>query len=249
MIPVVVWGAGGRMGKRLISLIHQASDLKLTGAVEAEGHPGIFQDAGHYHGLPEAGVKLTMAFAPVAASAQGMVLDFSLSGGLEKAAEWAQKYGWVLASGTTALNDRDRLALTVAAETIPVMYAPNFSIGTQLLLHFVARAAASLPDSFDATIHETHHTAKIDRPSGTALAFEQRLKNSQIERRTEVTSHRAGLVFGEHTIRFISPMEEITLSHRALDRDVFAAGAISAGRWLLKKQPGLYAFTDMLELQ
>ncbi len=139
--------------------------------------------------------------------------------------------------------------LTIAAETIPVMYAPNFSIGTELLMHFVAKAATSLPDNFDATIHETHHNAKLDRPSGTALAFEQKLKNGHGSRRQiEITSHRAALVFGEHTIRFISPLEEIILSHRALDRDVFAAGAISGGRWLLKKRPGLYAFTDMLEL-
>ncbi|MBN1880422.1 4-hydroxy-tetrahydrodipicolinate reductase [bacterium] len=248
MIPVVVWGAGGRMGKRLIRLVLQASDLRLIGAIEAEGHPGIFQDAGYYHGLPEVGVNLTMSCSPEPSSEQGMVLDFSLPGGLETAAAWAQKYGWALASGTTALNDRDRLSLTVAAETVPVMYAPNFSIGTQLLLHFVAKAAVSLPESFDATIHETHHRAKMDRPSGTALAFEQRLKNSQTDRQIEISSHRAAQVFGEHVIRFISPMEDITLAHRALDRDVFAAGAISAGRWLLNKQPGLYAFTDMLEL-
>lgn len=248
MIPVVIWGAGGRMGKRLINLVLREKDLELAGAVEAEGHQGIFQDAGFYHGLPETGVLLSMTCEPQPEQIRGMVLDFSLSGGLAKAAEWAQKYGWVLVSGTTSLNDRDRLALSAASEKIPAMYAPNYSMGTQLLLHLVSRAAAILPDTFDATIHETHHRAKTDRPSGTALAFEQRLKNSGVTRHVETTSHRAGLVFGEHTIRFISPMEDVVLSHRALDRDVFASGAVLAGRWLLKKPPGLYAFTDMLEL-
>lgn len=248
MIPVVVWGAGGRMGKRLINLVSQEKDMELVGAVENEGHQGIFQDAGFYHGLPETGVLLSMTCEPKPEPAKGIVLDFSLSGGLAKAAEWAQKYGWVLVSGTTSLNDRDRLALSLASEKIPAMYSPNYSLGTQLLFHLVSKAAAILPETFDATIHETHHRAKRDRPSGTALAFEQRLKNSGVARHFETTSHRAGLIFGEHSIRFVSPMEEIVLSHRALDRDVFAAGAIMAGKWLLKKPPGLYAFTDMLEL-
>ena len=77
MIPVVVWGAGGRMGKRLIKLVQQISDLQLAGAIEAEGHPGIFQDAGFYHGLPEAGINLTMTCNQTATPTQGMVLDFS----------------------------------------------------------------------------------------------------------------------------------------------------------------------------
>ena len=116
------------------------------------------------------------------------------------------------------------------------------------MLHIVSKTSAILPDNFDAVIHETHHKAKSDRPSGTALAFEQRIKNSGIERYQETTSHRAGMIYGEHVIRFVSPMEEITLTHRALDRDVFAFGAISAGRWLLNKSPGLYALTDMLDI-
>jgi 4-hydroxy-tetrahydrodipicolinate reductase len=248
MIPVVVWGAGGRMGKRLINLVLQQRDLELVGAVETEGHQGVFQDAGFFHGLPETGVNISMTCQPDDTKVNGIVIDFSLSGGLAAAAQWAQKHKWVLVSGTTALNDQDRLALSAAAEHIPAIYAPNFSIGIQALLHVVSQTSAILPDNFDATIHETHHKAKTDRPSGTAVAFEHRVKNSGVERYLETTSHRAGMIFGEHVIRFVSPMEEITLTHRALDRDVFAFGAISAGRWLLKKSPGLYALTDMLDI-
>ncbi|MCD4652360.1 4-hydroxy-tetrahydrodipicolinate reductase, partial [bacterium] len=114
--------------------------------------------------------------------------------------------------------------------------------------HLVSQAANALPTNFDAIIHETHHTAKKDRPSGTALSFEKKLKNNGPRRRIEIAGFRGGSIFGEHTIRLVSDLEDITFTHRALNRDVFASGALKAGTWLIKQSPGLYAFNDMLEL-
>ncbi|MBN1295985.1 4-hydroxy-tetrahydrodipicolinate reductase [bacterium] len=248
MIHVVIWGAGGRMGKRLIKQIQQAPDMTLAGAIEADGHPGVFQDAGHYHHLPQTGVLLTKECDAPPDVSPGIVLDFSLSGGVEKACDWATKNRWAVISGSTDLSDNGRIALKAASETVPVMYAPNFSIGITLLLKLVAQAAAALPESFDAMIIETHHSEKKDRPSGTARAFEQRLKDHGPKRRIETVGLRGGMIFGEHTIRLVSPMEDITITHRALDRDVFASGTLEATRWLVRRQPGLYSFSDMLEL-
>lgn len=247
MIHVVIWGAGGRMGKRLVKRVMQASDTVLAGAIEAGGHPGVYQDAGYYHQLPEAGIELTLDCRPPPDVTHGVVLDFSVAGGIEKAAAWAVKHQWALISGTTDLSDTGRLVLNNAAETVPVMYAPNFSIGITLLMKQIARAAELLPESFDATIIETHHTGKKDRPSGTALAFEKQLREHGSNRRVEIAGLRAGAVYGEHSIRFVSPMEEITFAHRALDRDVFASGTLEAARWLVQREPGLYSFSDMME--
>ncbi|HPQ40880.1 MAG TPA: 4-hydroxy-tetrahydrodipicolinate reductase [bacterium] len=249
MIHAVIWGAGGRMGKRLVKLVLQAPDMILSGAIEAGGHPGVYQDAGYYHQLPEAGINLTLDCEPPPDVSHGVVLDFSVSGGIEQAGAWAVKHRWALISGTTDLTDTGRLALNSAAEILPVMYAPNFSIGITLLMKQVARAAALLPENYDATIIETHHTGKKDRPSGTALAFEKQLREHGPDRRIEIAGLRAGAVFGEHSIRFISPMEELIFTHRALDRDVFASGTLEAARWLVRQKPGLYSFADMMESQ
>ena len=247
MINVLIWGAGGRMGGRLVRLIGQSRDFVVVGAVETDGHPGVFQDVGSYHQLGELGVQLNRYYEPEATLEKGVVLDFSLAGGLQLASEWAKKHGWALVSGTTAPTDSDRLALDAAALSVPAMYAPNYSIGIQLLLGFVRRAASALPDTFDSMITETHHAAKKDRPSGTALAFRDRITAGK-DRRLDMADLRGGNVTGEHSIRFISDLEDITLSHSAKNRDVFAAGALDAARWLIRQAPGLYALADMLEL-
>jgi 4-hydroxy-tetrahydrodipicolinate reductase len=246
MIPVVIWGAGGRMGKRLIRLVQQSNDLTVAGAIEAGGHPGVYQDSGLYHDLPETGVQLSLDFEPVVVE-RGVVLDFSLSGGLEKASQWALKYRWPLVSGTTALTDVDRIALDSATEEIPVMYAPNYSIGIQVMNALLDKAARALPEYFSAMISETHHAAKQDRPSGTARVFHDRLKEYGPGRSVDIASLRGGTIIGEHSIRFVSDLEELTISHRAFNRDVFAAGALDASRWIVKQKPGLYSFSDMLE--
>lgn len=246
MIPIIIWGAGGRMGNRLTRLIQNSPDMFLAGAIETDGHPGVHQDVGQYHQLPEIGINLSLKPGCLPEIDKGVVLDFSLSGGLEKAAIWALDNEWALISGTTALSDSDQLALSAASEVIPVMHAPNFSIGIQLLLKLVETAANVLPEHFDCNLHETHHTRKIDRPSGTALAFKKRIEKGHSQRHLDLAALRGGSVIGEHSIRFISELEEITFSHTAIDRDVFAAGALEAARWILNQRPGNYTLADML---
>jgi len=249
MINVLIWGAGGRMGKRLIKLLMHKSDMQVVAAIETKNHPGINKSITKFHGFPESLINLTIDYNPPDTDSRGLVIDFSLPGGPEKATLWAVKHGWALVSGTTAITNQDKQAMTSAAKSIPLMYASNYSVGIQLLMHLVSQAGAALPENFDSTICETHHCAKQDRPSGTALSFKEKLIKNNSRRNIDIASLRGGSIVGEHEIRFISEMEDIVFSHKALNRDVFADGAINAGRWLIEQDPGFYALADMLELK
>ncbi len=179
----------------------------------------------------------------------GVVLDLSLPGGTAEAIHWAEEHGWALVSGTTGLSPDEIDEIESASKSIPVLHAPNFSIGIQLLFDLVSRSARALPEEFHVSITEWHHHAKVDRPSGTAREFEHLItKNSPVARTMDSAALRISNITGEHCIRFRSNTEEIVFSHVALDRDVFAVGALQAVRWIFKQGPGSYAMTDVLDL-
>lgn len=167
---------------------------------------------------------------------------------------------WVL--GTTGLKEEDQKAIETAARKIPVLQAANFSPALTMLLDLARQLAAALPD-YDAEILETHHRQKLDAPSGTALAigravakgrnvnFDDVKRLDQNGKRPDeaigFASLRGGQVIGEHELRFFAADEEITLSHRALDRRVFARGAVQAALWLAdQKAAGLYSMSDVV---
>lgn len=168
---------------------------------------------------------------------------------------------WVL--GVTGLNMEDQKAVDEAAKKIPVLQAANFSPALTMLLDLASQLAAALPD-YDAEILETHHRQKLDAPSGTALAigravakgrkvnFEDVKRLDQNGKRPDgaigFASLRGGQVIGEHDLRFLTSDEEITLSHRALDRRVFARGAVKAAIWLADHKPsGHYTMSDVVK--
>lgn len=169
-----------------------------------------------------------------------------------------------LVVGTTGLGDNLEARLRAHADEGAVLVAANFSMGVNLLLALVRRAAAALPaDAWDAEIMEVHHRGKVDAPSGTALAIGAAIgegRASEVERRDgrsgrpgprpagEVGFHavRGGGVAGEHRALFLGSRERIEIAHAALDRDVFAEGAIAAARWLAGRTPGLYGMDDVL---
>ena len=144
-------------------------------------------------------------------------------------------------SGTTGLGDDARDALHLAATRVPVLWEPNMSLGVHVLTELVRRASTVLAE-WDAEIVETHHRAKVDAPSGTAL----RLAESTGRARVGMHALRGGDVVGDHAVHFLGGGERIELTHRATSRDVFAHGALRAARWIVGRPPGRYALRDVL---
>jgi 4-hydroxy-tetrahydrodipicolinate reductase len=196
-----------------------------------------------------------------------LLIDFTLPGGTGTAAAWCEQNGVPMVSGTTGLTDEDFEALEKASLKVPVLWAPNLSHGVALLTSLVRQAANVLGLQANITISDIHHEHKIDAPSGTALALaeavmegrsqplehllaDDRLKNGDESEEGELAflSVREGEVIGEHTVGFELPGEVVEVSHKALDRDVFAAGALKAGTWLVSQSPGYYTTSDWLHL-
>jgi 4-hydroxy-tetrahydrodipicolinate reductase len=148
--------------------------------------------------------------------------------------------------GTTGLEKEHWEALAEYGKRIPVLHSPNFSIG-MAALQAACTLVSSLLEEFSCSIVETHHIRKKDRPSGSALALQKAVEEGDSSRHPPIESLRIGEEFGEHTVSFVHTEEQITLSHKALSRVPFAAGALKAAKFLLRQQPGLYGMSDLLK--
>lgn len=251
-----IYGAGGRMGKLLADYLAHSGDHKLS---------SVFVRRELNFSLP-AETLVTNDLHTFLSSAD-VVLDFTSPSGTEALLEAALtgKIG-ALVIGTTGLNNHQQNLLKQVAETIPVLYATNMSLGVALLNKLVFTAAKALGD-FDCEILEIHHKLKKDAPSGTALTLASTVakareleldkvrvsgRNGNIGERTDgeigVMAQRGGDVVGEHTVGFYGEGEYIRLHHTATNRLTFAAGAIKAGSWLLGQQNGLYSIQDYFQL-
>ncbi len=196
-----------------------------------------------------------------------LLIDFTLPGGTRVAADWCARNGVALLSGTTGLHDEDRDALNNAALKVPVLWAPNLSHGVALMAALVRQAANALDVQANITITDIHHKHKVDAPSGTALALAEAVMEGRSERLEDMlepgrlenlaggddgelafSSVREGEVIGEHTVSFALADEVIEITHKALEREVFAKGALKAGEWLVKQKPGYYSTNDWLGL-
>jgi 4-hydroxy-tetrahydrodipicolinate reductase len=188
-------------------------------------------------------------------------VDFTLAEAVRETAAACRASGVALVCGVTGLDDRGHAALRAAAEDIPVLWAPNLSAGIAVLQRLTALAAAALAE-FDAGIHEVHHAAKLDAPSGTALALGRTLASARglgadaaaPDERLQspglgYSVQRLGDVVGEHTVTLAGPGERIELTHRATDRAIFARGALRGALWLANRSPGMYSFGDVLGLE
>lgn len=226
MITLAVFGANGRMGARIVELAR--SDKRFTVAARYD-------------------VDLTPENKPVFQ----VLIDFSSDAGAHRALELAVNQSAALIVGTTALTPETRRALESAAKKIPVLIAPNMSLGVAVLNHLLAEAARLLGSGYDIDLIESHHTQKKDAPSGTAV----RLLDTLAQARggaalpdDRVHCIRAGDIIGEHAIRFAGAGEVIELSHRATTRDLFVLGALRAAAWIHDKPPGSYSINDVLGL-
>ncbi len=264
-VTVGINGAGGRMGRRLVALAMEDAGLKLTGAIEHGSSPFLGQDAGLLAGATKAEVPLTAGFP---AKLPQVLIDFTIPAGTRTALELCVKNKIALVIGTTGLTADDHKLIDEAAKSIAVLQAPNMSLGVNLLFALAAQVAKRLGDDYDIEIVEAHHRFKKDSPSGTALGIAQAICDAtgkSIEKdvvhgrhgddttrvRGEIGMHavRIGDVVGDHTVSFGALGERLELTHLASTRDVFARGALRAGKWLAgQKNPGRYKMADVLGL-
>lgn len=264
---VIVCGAAGRMGRSLIALTASDPELKLVGAIEAEGVPFVGTDAGEVAGVGALGVRVSTDYAAIARP-DSVALDFTNAEvALTHLREAVGRQAPIVIGSTGFNADQQREVDELAPRTRAVV-AANMSVGVNVLLQLVRSAARALGDAFDPEIVEIHHRMKIDSPSGTALALGRALagelgrdltssgvygREGVIGKRTEkevgVMALRGGDVIGDHTVLFIGMGERLELTHRAQSRDCLARGALRAAKWLgAKKEPGRYSMADVLGL-
>lgn len=226
------------MGHQLLALAPRFENIELVGVIAIPQAEDI-QAVDCYGSLDEleTGVDL--------------VVDFTLPGGPRAVADWCGRNGAALVSGTTGLTEEDKLALKQAALKVPVLWAPNLSHGVALVNSLVRQAATALGVDADIHIKETHHVHKIDAPSGTALALAAtavEARGGSREDNLTFSSVREGEVIGEHTVSFSVADELVEIGHKALNRNIFASGALKAGEWLVGQAPGYYSTSDWLGL-
>ena len=240
----------------------------MSGAVDISEaiEPGM--DAGSASGCPEAGVKIRPDLAG-AVTGTDVLIDFSFHKGTAENVHRAAEFGTAMVIGTTGLTDAEKSDIETASEIIPIVMAPNMSLGVNLLFLMVEQAAAALKDrGYDVEIIERHHRYKKDAPSGTALRLGEAaaaglgltLSEAEVHGRAGVNETgrepdkigfhavRAGDFVGDHTVIFAADGESVELSHRATSRDTFALGALQAAAWVSGRPAGLYSMRDVLGL-
>ena len=249
------------MGLAVTRLAHAAEDIEIVGAVCSSVDPNQGQDIGELAGIGTLGVEAT---ADLGAGLLGadVVIDFSTASAVPGLMAVAARNKVAVVSGTTNLDAAGKQALDKAAEAVPVLWAPNTSLGVQVLAEVVEHALKRLGADYDVEIVEIHHRRKVDAPSGTAkrLADAARSVRGQLHdvsgREGEVGARtqdemgvfgvRGGDVVGDHTVYLLGPAERIELTHRASSRELFAHGAVRAARFLVGQKPRRYSIADVL---
>ncbi len=238
-IALSVIGITGKMGKRVLALALTDPEIALVSGCAHAHSPQLGKDLGLLVEKPPIGIFVEKDLSRSLEKAE-VAIDVSIPGALEANLAQAVKLGKPLVIGTTGHPPQTSRLLAEAAEQIPLLYSPNFSMGMALCLQAASQLATQLKQPHNIEIVETHHAQKKDIPSGTALALAQRLGES-----VPIQSLRTGEVIGEHTVIFTCEGERIELKHAALSRDIFAQGALACAKFLSKKPPGLYSIEDL----
>lgn len=261
---IVVAGAAGRMGRALMREVLRAPGLFLAGAFERPDSEFAGADVGALLGTEPVGLKV--ASDPEAAlHGAAVLLDFTASGAAAANARAAAAAGAALVLGTTGLSAEETGAIEILAKKITIVRSGNFSLGVNLVAGLVEEAARRLPDDFDIEIFEAHHRDKIDAPSGTALMLARAAaegRDCDLEARSVrardgavgprragdigFSVMRGGGIVGEHRVVFAGADEVVEISHSAIDRGLFAKGAVAAAKWAIGRPPGLYSMRDVL---
>ena len=266
MMRIAIAGASGRMGRMLVETVLEAPDAQLVGALDVAGSESIGRDAGDFLGRAT-GVAITDDVDAGIADAQFMI-DFTRPAGTLEHLRACATRGAAMVIGTTGFDDEGRRAIVTAAERVPIVFAPNMSVGVNVTLKLLELAAKSLREGYDIEIIEAHHRHKVDAPSGTALkmgevvaaALGRDLKKVAVYGREGVTGERdpstigfatvrGGDIVGDHTVLFAGIGERIEITHRSASRVTYAHGALRACRFLSERASGLYDMQDVLGLK
>jgi len=265
MTNIAILGAAGRMGQALVRCAGRLTAVRVVAALEQTGHAAMGRDAGTLAGVGHLGVPLTDN-ADAAGSADALI-DFTFHTAAPGNVAQACRLGKAMVIGTTGLDEDETRAVRAAAARIPIVWAPNMSLGVNLLFAMAARAAAVLGLDYDVEIIETHHRHKQDAPSGTALRLAEKIAEGRGQNLADALTHgrtgfvgerprgqigmhavRAGDAVGDHTVIFATEGERLELGHRATSRDALAMGALRAAIWVADRKPGLYDMQDVLGL-
>jgi len=263
MIRTGITGVNGRMGKALVQACQAREGIKLVSATVRPGSELMGTDAGQIAGIPPLGVPVGEALS----SEVDVVVDFTRPEATLELVDWCRRHDKRLVIGTTGFDPGQTERIEEAAKDIPIVLAPNMSVGVNLCFRLVELAAKTVGRSSDIEIIEAHHRHKADAPSGTALrlgekaaaALERNLDDVAVyERRGHTGARpeeaigfatvRAGDIVGEHTVLFASEGERIEITHKATSRLNFANGALRAAEWLSERGSGLYDMQDVLNL-
>ena len=263
-MKIGVTGCTGRMGAMLIRQIVATDGCTLVGAIDRPGTPMLGRDAGTVAAIGETGIAISEDPVSLFAAADA-VIDFTAPEAVSGFSALAAQAHTAYVIGTTGLGESQQTAIDKAARHTAIVQAANMSLGITLLLALVDQVAASLDEAFDIEIVEMHHRAKVDAPSGTALALGQaaargrgvdldahavrsRDGHTGPRRRGDIgfATLRGGDVVGDHKVCFAGPAERIELAHKAGSREVFASGAVKAAQWATGKPPGRYTMRDVL---
>lgn len=263
-MKIAVVGVAGRMGRALVQAISEEASLRLSAGLVEPSSSLVGADLGELAGQGKLGLVAT---ADLAQADFDLLIDFTSPEATLHHARFCAAQGKAMVIGTTGLSAEQKAELATLAEQMPVVFAPNMSVGVNLCFKLLEMAAQVLGDDYDVEIVEAHHRHKLDAPSGTALgmgeavagALGRDLKEVAVYGREGFTGARdrqtigfatvrVGDVVGDHTVIFGNEGERIEITHKASSRMTFAKGAVRAALWLQKQPAGLYSMRDVLHL-
>ncbi len=265
-ISIAIAGASGRMGQMLVEAVRAADDCVLGGALDIAASPAIGHDAGAFAGQTT-GVLITADIAQGLKNSR-VLIDFTRPEGTMAHLAVCRTSGVAMVIGTTGFTDSQKAEIAQAAKHIPIMMAPNMSVGVNVTLKLLEMAAKALASGYDIEIIEAHHRHKVDAPSGTALkmgeviagALGRDLKDCAVYAREGVTGERdpssigfatirGGDIVGDHTVLFAGTGERIEITHKSSSRSTYAQGSLRAARFLAGQKSGLFDMFDVLGLK
>ena len=265
-IKIAIVGASGRMGRMLIEAALKDEGVQLVSAIDQPGTSAIGKDAGELVGMP-CGVLVTTDVEAGIAKADCLI-DFTRPEGTLDHLDICQRHKVAMVIGTTGFDEESKQVIAEAAKQIPVVFAPNMSVGVNVVFKLLDTASRILAEGYDVEIVEAHHKLKIDAPSGTALrmgevvaqALGRDLKQCAVYGREGVTGERdpstigfatvrGGDIVGDHTVMYCGTGERVEISHKAGSRMPYALGSMRAARFLAGKQSGLFDMQDVLGLR
>ncbi len=267
MLKVAVSGASGKMGKEILSsMAHFEGRATISGALESTRSQHVGKDVCSIVSCPAEGINISSDVSEVLQRSD-VLIEFTSPEATIEHLEAATKQKKPMVIGTTGLTESQTKRLEEASKTIPIVFAPNMSVGVNILFKIIKEVTAIIGDDFDIEITEAHHHRKKDAPSGTAKKMAEIISETLgrkldevgvygrkgmvgARKKEEIGIHalRAGDIVGDHTALFAGPGERIEITHRAHSRATFAIGSIKAALFIAKKEPGLYSMKEVLGL-